>query len=232
MKRPHLLITRPQASADSFVARLSHDIQAQSSVLVSPLMKIVPAGEKPNLLGYSGVIFTSVNAVECAPMGNGRSAHCVGGTTTKIAIAAGWKVLSTAINADGLIDNIINAGATGPFIHLAGRHRRGEIAEKLSIQGTHVDVHTLYDQQLLPLSEEAQSFLNGEARVVVPLFSPRTAKHFIEQAQRLDRVTVIAISDAVASLCKGVHAIQIAEAPTREEMIRSVEKALCDITLA
>ncbi|MGC1494909.1 MAG: uroporphyrinogen-III synthase [Sulfitobacter sp.] len=231
MTKPLLLITRPQASADRFVALLSQDARAQSSIVISPLLRIIPTGDQPDLSSYAGVIFTSANAVELCQNGNGLPAYCVGETTAKVAATSGWTVVTTAMNADGLVENIIKANAFGPLLHMAGRHRRGNISERLSVHGAQVDVHTLYDQELLPLSEKAQSLLHGEAHVVVPLFSPRTAKRFIEQAQQLDGVIVVAISDAVATVCKGVRDLRIARKPNRQEMILSVEKALCDITL-
>ena len=231
---PSLLITRPKASTDRFVARLSSDLRERFPVVISPLMRIVPIGDQPDLTNYKAVIFTSTNAVEFGPHGNERYAYCVGEETAKRARMAGWQVVTTAVNADGLVDDLAATGPIGPILHLAGRHRRGEIAQRMTARGTQVDVYTLYDQKLLPLSDEAQSLLDGEGRVVVPLFSPRTATQFIDQARKLDRVTMITMSKAVAQVCKGSHSanVLVAVAATGQEMIRSVEKAMYDISSA
>lgn len=234
MTLPSLLITRPKASADRFVTRLSDDVRKKFPIVISPLMKIVPTEGLPDLADYKGMIFTSANAVEFAPNGNGRPAYCVGKMTAKHAQEKEWNILATAENAEALVEQLSNSNLTGPLMHLAGRYRRGKIAERLTAQGTQVYVYTLYDQHLLPLSDEAQSLLNGEAQVVVPLFSPRTAAHFIDQAHCLENVRVIAMSEAVASVCKGVpekHMTILAVADGQEMML-DVEKVLRGISLA
>jgi uroporphyrinogen-III synthase len=120
------------------------------------------------------------------------------------------------------------AEVTGPLLHLAGRHRRGDVAAQLTAKGIVTDVHTLYDQQLCDLTEEAQALLAGDKPVLVPLFSPRSAQQFVAQARKLRHVTVVAISGAVAQALgkqEGVE-IKIAAAPTGAEMVRSVENLL------
>lgn len=234
MTKNALLITRPRASADRFVARLSADLLQGIDVILSPLLEIAPTGANPDVTQYAGVIFTSSSAVNLAPPGNGQTAYCVGRTTADHAQAAGWQISVVEQTADDLVAKLHEIKPAGPLLHLAGLHRRGDIGAQVAAMGVNVDVEILYDQKLLALSAQAQLRLEGEGRVVVPLFSPRTAQHFMQKASRLHNVTVVAMSDAVAECCQGMDEanLLIAAAPTGQEMLRRVEKLLRDISLA
>ena len=231
---PSLLITRPIASAACFVAGLAKDIQRDATIVVSPLLEIVSTGVQIDLTGFRGVIFTSSNAVALAPKGIQRPAFCVGQKTAKRAEAAGWSVIAEERTADQLVTRLAELAPTGPLLHLAGAHRRGDIADRLSALGTPTEVIVLYSQNKLDLTTQAIELLNGEDPVVVPLFSPRSAAQFIEQAPDLHNVTIIAMSEAVAKYClnRGAARVLIASTPTGQEMRLNVEKVLRDTSLA
>jgi uroporphyrinogen-III synthase len=228
MDKRVLLLTRPRDSAERFAARLSQLALQDVSLCYSPLLEIVSTGEAPNISQFDGVIFTSARAIECAPVLSRGVAFCVGEQTARTATGAGWQVKLVAQTADELVTAIRKAGVKGRFVHLAGAHRRGQIAARLTRSGMQVDVITLYEQHLRPLSDAAREVLAGEVPVIVPLFSPRTAAQFGDQAQDLTRVSVAAISPAVAEAIQGKSpkALHIAEAPTGEEMARTVEMLL------
>ncbi|NNE52034.1 MAG: uroporphyrinogen-III synthase [Sulfitobacter sp.] len=227
-----LLLTRPRESAQRFLGELDAKLMAGVTVVVSPLIEIVAIGKKPNLSAFAGAIFTSAHAPPLAPCGEGKPAFCVGAGTARAARVRGWDVLLVAETAEDLVAQIKDSPT--PLIHLSGRHRRGEIAERLSATGTETKVHVLYDQRPQALSGEAQQLLRGPTGVVVPLFSPRTAKLFYDQVTDLSKVFVIAISDAVAELVEGsgCHEVITARAPTGVEMRRSVEMRLRGTRLA
>jgi len=231
MAQPRLLLTRPQPAADAFLARLSPDLRA--GAVVSPLIEIVPTGIRPDLAPYAGVIFTSANAVAHAPRGDGRPAFCVGAQTTQAAVAAGWQAQMAGLDAETLIAALSGRAELGPLLHLAGKHRRGDLAETLSKSGLKVDVATLYDQRLLPLSDEAQTLLRGEALVIVPLFSPRSAQQFASLAPRTSRVMAVSMSKATARALEAltVEAHVVVSVPTGEAMAETVEKLFCRTTL-
>ena len=225
MDKRALLLTRPQESAERFAALMPVDTLP---ICISPLLEIVSLDVQYDLTGYNGVIFTSENAVFRGPKGQGRGAYCVGERTAKAAFALGWVVLLVEQTADYLVEAIRKKRVLGPLVHLAGAHRRGEIAERLGSSGTEVTVVTLYEQHLRPLSSTAQNLLAGEVSVIVPLFSPRTATQFAEQAKVLDQVIVVAISPVVAEVIEGlpVAGVEIAQTPTGKEMLRLVENLL------
>lgn len=234
MTLPSLLITRPIASAACFVARLAKDIQRDVTIVISPLLEIVPTGAQIDLTEVAGVIFTSSNAVELTPKGNHLPAFCVGHRTAKRAEAAGWAVVAEERTADKLVARLAEMAPPGPLLHLAGAHRRGDIAGRLTELGSPTNVLVLYAQTTLDLTAEAIELLDREGPVVVPLFSPRSAAQFIEQVPDLRNVTIVAMSDAVAQCCLnlGAAGVLVAAAPTGQEMLRCVEKVLCDISLA
>ncbi|MGJ8627160.1 MAG: uroporphyrinogen-III synthase [Sulfitobacter sp.] len=234
MTMPSLLITRPIANAACFVADLAKDIQQDVTIVVSPLLEIVPTGVQIDLTGFRGVIFTSSNAVELAPKGIQHPAFCVGQKTAKRAEAAGWSVIAKESTADQLVTRLAELAPTGPLLHLAGAHRRGDIAGRLSALGTPTEVIVLYKQSKLDLTTQAIELLNGEESVVAPLFSPRSAAQFIEQVPDLHNVIIIAMSEAVARYClnRGAARVLIAATPTGQEMRLNVEKVLRDTSLA
>lgn len=229
-----LLLTRPQDSADRFLARLDPDVLGGVTVCISPLMKIVPTGLAPDLSGYAGAVLTSAQVVALAPESTGLPAYCVGAQTAERAAKAGWAVAVIAETADALVAALIARGPAGPLVHLAGAHRRGDIALRLGNRGIPVDELTLYDQHLLPLNATAQSLLKGPGPVIVPMFSPRTARQFVDQAQTTASAHVVAISPAVAAVLRAVdlNGLETAAAPTGEEMARSVEMLLRKTSLA
>ncbi|GLQ28350.1 uroporphyrinogen III methyltransferase [Sulfitobacter pacificus] len=229
MYKRALLLTRPDDSAARFVARLSDCAMQSVTTCFSPLLEIVSTGETADLTQVDAVIFTSARAVEFVPAVSQIAAFCVGVQTAEAARSNGWDVKLVAQTADALVASMRAAKVKGRLLHLAGVHRRGQIAARLGETGSLVEVVPLYEQRLLPLSDAAKDLLSGEIAVVVPLFSPRTAAQFVDQAPELGRVVVAAISPAVAQVFESgsVKAMHIAEAPTGDDMARLVEMLLC-----
>lgn len=234
MTKPILLLTRPRQSSDRFHDGLSKAIAARAELIVSPLLEIVGTGAKLDLSGVWGAIFTSAHAVGFGPAGNGRAAFCVGETTQAAARARGWDIRQVSATAEDLLAEMDIVGIGGAVVHLAGRHLRMDIASVLRARGIAARAETVYDQKLLPLSTEAQLALVGTSPVIAPLFSPRSASHFVAQAADLTQVNVVAISPAVAEvlpICKCASVVT-ARRPTAQEMRRSVEKLLSGHRLA
>lgn len=223
-----LLMTRPRAASDAFVARLDPLVLRHTQVIVAPLIDIVPVGACPSLADVGGVIFTSANGVAAAPLGAGLPAYCVGARTADAALRRGYAVKQTAQDADDLVARFDAGTVRGALVHLSGAHRRGEIAQRLTALGVPVSVHVLYDQPLQPLSDEAKDIFAGEVPVILPLFSPRTSAHLASQRVAAPRTTVIALSDAVAQPLptQCFASVEVAAYPTGKEMVQHVEKQL------
>ncbi|MEX3316138.1 uroporphyrinogen-III synthase [Sulfitobacter sp. PS-8MA] len=231
MAQPRLLLTRPPKGSAQFLDRLSPALH--EGVVISPLLEITPSEGQADLSPYAGVIFTSANAVANAPAGAGRPAYCVGPQTTEAALAAGWRAQMAGYDAVSMVAELSGRADLGPLLHLAGRHRRGDVAGDLTATGLTTDVHTLYDQRLLPLSDEAQSLLRSGDPVLVPLFSPRSAEQFVQSAASTANVLAVSISDAAAGALEGLplRAHDVAALPTGEAMAEAVEKLFRRSTL-
>lgn len=234
MTNPILLITRPKRSAERFLARLDPVLLTKVDVVLSPLLEIVPTQNPVNLDAAAAVIFTSANAVSFCPQGQGRIAYCVGEQTAEAANAHGWRSAFAARDADDLVARLTADALRSRLVHLAGKHRRGEIAARLTANGVQTDVVEVYDQALLSLTVEAQSALASDARVLLPLFSPRTAGHFAAEFQSVQNLQIVAISAAVVEAL-GENApedVIIAKAPTGKDMVQCIEKQLRTYSLA
>ena len=223
-----LLMTRPLAQARAFVADLPASLADHLIPVFNPLIEIVPL--KPDLLltPNEQVVFSSANGVACAPDGDGRRAYCIGQVTTEAACARGWDAQTAGQTSAELIETLAQAGIDSPLVHLAGRHTRGNIAENLGKTGLTVRYVALYDQELRPISNEADKILNGGKPLIVPLFSPRTAKQFAQKANCTAWAHVIVLSSAVAQALGDTQfaSCDIARAPNAEAMRYSIAERL------
>jgi len=223
-----LLLTRPRAASEAFLTAFKEAIGTNISPLVSPLIEIVPTGDMPNLTDVQGVIFTSEQGIIYGGPAGDIPAFCVGPSTTEAALKAGWTAQQTGNTAESLANDLIQMRPKGPLLHIGGLHRRGSIAQKLSDAGLKTIDISVYDQQLLPLSKDALSALERETVVVVPLFSPRTARQFAQQAGRCTQVHIVAISSQVLLEVAGVDAktCSVARTPDRNGMMEMLKIVL------
>lgn len=155
-----VLLTRPEADSRRFAALLP-----DLPVLISPILRIVPVPhDRRRLAQAEGFVFTSAHGVAAVGDGHGRRALAVGPRTAAAARDAGFLVTEGAGDASGLMDMI--AACPLPLLYPRGRH----VAQRLPVEEI-----VVYDQQPLPLSQEAGELLAGPAPVILPLFSARSA---------------------------------------------------------
>lgn len=173
-----------------------------------------------DLGGANGIIFTSVNGVQSALTSTDLPAYCVGQTTAEAAISAGFQVMTIAQNAEDLIAALLEHRPKGPLLHLSGTHTRGQIAERLSAAGILTRRVETYDQVLRPLSPEAIIHLKGERAVILPLYSPRTARQFMGELTGPAPIICLAISQAVAAEVteSAFHRLIVVPSPTGAAM--------------
>ena len=228
-----LIMTRPEGANEGFLEMIPAATRAALDIIMSPLIEIVATGESPTLLPGAGAIFTSANGVRFGPPGVGRPAFCVGQSTTAHAIAAGWQAVCVGADSGELVEALMTTRPERSLVHLGGVHARGNVAERLSANGLKVSRVEVYDQKLLPLTEKAQAALRSNRPVIVPLFSPRTARQFSDQCPAPSCVAVAALSPTIArSLAKlPLARLEIAETPDAEAICKSVEKLIRAISL-
>lgn len=226
--RPVILLTRPRAASEALAAEIAVRLGQKIDIIVSPLLEIMHFDEPLAISGVRGLIFSSQNGVEAAAaMTTARDlpAYCVGPATTRQADAEGWRAEMAGPDAEALVRRLKALRPDAPLLHLRGRHARGDIAGQLGAAGLPVREQIVYDQQSLPLSDEAIACLRGKAPVIVPLFSPRSARLFVAAAP--DPVSVVvAISHAVADMLPPGFAgqVAVADAPNAEAMLAVLEK--------
>ena len=225
----YLLMTRPRAASERFVAQLSQAVQDNIKPIYSPLLDIRPVGGDVDVGDARGLIFTSSNGVAAAARimtDRDLPCFCVGQATTAAAKRQGWSATMAGESAEALIAGLLRQRPDGPLLHLRGESGVGDVAQTLTQLGLTTREQVVYRQDLLPLSDEAVSALGGEAPVIAPIFSPRTARHFADLAQPAAPLLLAAMSDAVAKplVSLGAQTIRVAKRPDSDAMATAVEK--------
>lgn len=223
---PSILLTRPQDSSIRFAAQLRDALGAEPRVVISPVLEIVPTGLSLDLASYKALILTSANGV---PAGRkGMRCYTVGDATADAARQAGMLPVSAGRDAKALIRRILADGETGPLLHLRGAHTRGDVAKTLNAAGCSTDEAVVYSQDECSLTTSAIELLSADKPVIVPLFSPRSARIFASQAQGRGRIWAVALSPAVAEAVKdaGFELINVAAAPDAGSMLDEIKRLM------
>ncbi len=225
-----ILLTRPKPAAARFATRLRNAL-GEVEIVETPLLKIVwVEGREPGT-PVRGRVFSSVNGVE-GVLRQGTPARgpawCVGTRVAEAAEQAGFNVRAREPDAEHLIARILADKEPGPLRHLRGVHQRGDIADRLTQAGCSTYTHVVYDQIVQGLSAPAQSALKCVAPVILPLFSPRTARQFATCLARVEGhqapLFIAAMSDAVVTALGDVGAVEVQTADFPDA------KAMCDAT--
>lgn len=232
-RSPIVLLTRPAAQSQRFAQRLREEL-GEVAIAISPLMQ--PEFLMPELpdIAFAALILTSETGVEAARRISAAGqalpglAFCVGDRTADAARSAGFDALSAKGDANDLIGVMRHHPSPGPFLFLHGTDTRGDIAERLNSDGKHTVARASYTQKEVALSAEAAALLAGDHRLIVPVFSPRSARLLVgarpKDAQSL--VWVVAISPAAAAEVALLQPRQIiiADRPDAEAMLHAVAK--------
>jgi uroporphyrinogen-III synthase len=231
---PVLILTRPAPQAEAFAAEVATRWAGAVRIILSPLLQIVPVSITADLTGVKGVIFTSAHGVAAsltADLPRGLTAWCVGEKTAQLAAEAGYDAVAGPSDGARLADKIISRRPPGPLVHLHGFHTRGSISEWLTNAGIGCIDVIAYDQIAQSLTDEAFDALHGNAPVILPLFSPRTATILDSQSPFSAPVHLIVMSTAVqgAAAAIGVRSLTVAATPDADAMIAATLKRLSSV---
>jgi uroporphyrinogen-III synthase len=222
-----VLITRPREDGDAIAARLA---ALGHQPLTAPLLEPRWFNGPPlDLSGIAAILATSANGVRALA---GRTARrdiaifAVGPQTTQEARDAGFARVE---NADGdaralaaAVPHWIAADA-GALLHVCGEESAGNLGADLSARGYDVRRATLYAVDVVPLTLQACAAVRGGAVEAVLLFSPRSARIFVEQTADLplEKLTAFCISPATAAMLppERFAAIRVAAAPNQEALL-------------
>ena len=227
---PRLLLTRPMDSAQEF-AQAAQDAGWHGAVVIAPLMTIVPRMLPADLLEGAGtVILTSQHAVAAlAQAPRDLPLWCVGPRTVHAARAAGFtRIFQGAGDGAALVADVLARPPAGPILHLHGAHLALDVAARLRDAGLRAQGAVVYDQHAVALSAQGRACLAEAGDVVLPVFSPRTARLLgTELAQIPDiaaRLHFLALSPAVARALDGANraSLRIAAQPDGEALLTTL----------
>ncbi|WP_171054697.1 uroporphyrinogen-III synthase [Roseovarius arcticus] len=228
---PVILITRPEPYGAEFAATLRTLPGGDLPTILSPALQIGALGTVPDLGAYRWLIFTSRNGVRYFAGASARRdipVYAVGDATADEARRAGMEAISCGGDARDLVARIIADGARGPMLHLRGAHTAADIAGVLTAAGIKTDEAILYSQRSAPLTDAARACLMGDAPVIAPVFSPRSAAALFNDVPTTAPVVVLAISDAAATCIPegAAREVIIADHPDMAAMLRAWPQAL------
>jgi len=199
-----ILLTRPEAQSHRFAAGLSEALAPGFCVILSPLLRIEPLDVVLDLRGVGHLLLTSLNGVRAATrltVARDLPVSCVGKKTALAARKAGFSVRVVAPDSARLIAQLRARGPVArPYLYLRGQRVAHPIAALLGRAGITAREQVVYAQHDLPLNDAARRVLDGKNRVILPLFSPRTAQVFSTEARDLDlqQTTAVCLSAKVA----------------------------------
>lgn len=215
-----LLVVRPQPGADATaraLRALGHD------PCLAPLLRTHGVDWLAPATGPDAVLMSSAAAARLAgPAAEPFKALpllAVGDATAAAARAAGWGDVRTG---PGTLQALIDGAAAGPFRRLL--HLAGEDRTEVSVPAALVlDVITVYRAALQPLPVLPD--VGG-----VLLHSPRTARHFAAEWDRLGgqrgSLVLFAISPAVAAAAgTGWRNVMVAARPHEQALLALLPKA-------
>lgn len=205
-----VLITRPQPDADAFAEECR---AAGLNPVIAPLMSVITRDDWVAPADAAGLAFTSANGVRvfaAASRVRNLTAFCVGEATADVARAAGF---STVYAAEG---DVVSLAATiaaqsgansGQIVHIAGSRRAGDLLGALAERGLKASRIVAYEtNEASGLPQAAATAIGSGRTLAVTLFSPRTARLFLNlvemanMTEALSRCRAVCLSDAVAEI--------------------------------
>jgi len=229
---PILLLTRPAPQARRFADSAAQRFGDRIRIVSAPLMAAEFLAPDLSFDGIAGLVFTSETGVAgLARLTKRRDlpAHCVGAATARAARAAGFPVATTASgDAQALVQAL--RGQNGPLLWARGVDAAADLVALLAAQGIAAQAALVYRQAAQPPTGAALAALAGDAPVILPLFSPRSARLAAQALPRGEApILVAAISEAVAEAAAQLapERIEIAARPDAARMLDAVS-ALID----
>jgi len=214
--KPKLIITRPVEAANLFASFFEKELKKEQ-IIISPVLEIKFFKRPKTLKQIHCLIFTSSNGVKAA--GQATNSHikalCVGDRTTKLASSLGYSAEKFGDNVEQLL-NTLSKGEKidGDILHIHGKYTKGDLANQLREAGFLCNEWIGYDQVAQNFSLPALSAFEKGDKVILPIFSERTALLLKKQIPTFERCHIIAISSAVANVFLDVRTGSISEAQT------------------
>jgi uroporphyrinogen-III synthase len=115
----------------------------------------------------------------------------------------------------------------GPLLHIRGRVSIGNLATRLSEYGIETHEAVGYEQNVCAPSDALIQLLQGRKPMILPLFSPKSAKILKTLSTNREHWHVVAMSQAVAEIfdANNVLKLDIAQQPNGAAMLNCVVNA-------
>jgi uroporphyrinogen-III synthase len=233
-----VLVTRPREQAEGFARKLTARFGGKVRPVVAPLMApdflspAVPDG------AFAAVIFTSAQGVAGAVRLQAdlpKRAYCVGRATAAAAADAGFDAQSSDGDVSDLLDLLLAEPKTGRFLYLRGVDTAGDLENMLIAKDIPVLSLQVYLQRSLPLEAVSRELLRRPDPVILPLFSPRSARIFREAmpADTHADLRLAVMSEPVAKAAQDIphSALVTAARPDAAAMLDAVESLLANVPL-
>lgn len=225
---PIVLIIRPEEAAQELAEILRKRWAPPPEIVISPILKLEYLNADVPLDGTRALIFTSRNGVEAfTRLSHRRDLPCyvVGYATQAQAKRHGLSATFAGSDGEELCAYLAATDDQGPFLHLHGEHVALDIAGRLRTHGRIADEKVLYRQVQMAFTGAADVALAGERPVIVPFFSPRSAKLFFQAHQGSAPLLCVAMSPNVAKQVPqgSVRRLSIAEKPDMNAMLDSLD---------
>jgi uroporphyrinogen-III synthase len=231
-----VLVTRPAPQADRFSAGLVAAFGRLVRPVIAPLMQVEHLTPDLPEQSFTALILTSETAAARAGALMKTSlilpklAYCVGDRTAEAARESGFDARSAAGAADDLVALILSRPDDGPLLWLRGRDVATDIALALTAAGRSVTSAAVYAQTAVPLSSAALELLARTGLLVVPVFSPRSARLLAAAIPANAKATILPVAisaRARAALPAGLRsAAVLADAPDAPAMIRAIGRVI------
>lgn len=231
------LVTRPALDA----ARLADALGAQGhNVVVSPVIEIYPTPTPlPAPAPIGALALTSANGARALAarlhdedqrtLWQSRNAYAVGPQTAAALKALGWPQVHQADGTVEALADLIRASHApdqGAILHIAGRHRAGDLARALAAQGLTCHMAMLYEAEAATqLSPAAQAALADADEPIdgVVLYSLRSADLYLTLSDGLAmarRPTAFCLSAPIAEKMQAAgYDTRIAKSPDEAGML-------------
>jgi uroporphyrinogen-III synthase len=224
-ENPTILITRPAADADRFLAML----RAEAGSFEASICPAFGFEEIPlNAPRFDAAVFTSRAGVSFAPAGEGRTAYCVGDSTAQMAQDAGYTCASANGSAEELVALILEQSPAGSLHHIRGEISRGNITERLVAQGINCTAVIAYRKVPHAPRANITEALRGASNLIIPLFSAETVSIIASWGVTLEGHVVVAISAEVAEAAQALTPVEtlVSEQPNMRGMAAATARLI------
>lgn len=227
---PTVLLTRPAAQSGRFADEVRQrygDIPIVVSPILAPhfLTPVLP-DVRPAALVFTSE--TGVTAFARLSQIRDADAWCVGARTAQAARREGFRAIDGGGHVHALIAAITAAGVTGPLLYPRGEDQAADLAALLSAAGIPTRDVVVYAQRPQPLTDVALTLFASETPVVLPLFSPRSARLLADAIAKPGRTAplwVAALSPPIADAARTLRPdrLVIAARPDTEALLDAVQ---------